>query len=173
MLDEIEPRIWRKFEVASDIRLDKLHNVIQGVMGWMNSHLHEFDADGVRYGELSSFDDYNEDMLDERKARLTDLVIRPKDRFTYDYDFGDGWHHIVELVEIREPQKNIRYPVCLEGERACPPEDCGGPWGYLDFLEAIQNPEHEEHDDLLEWAGGEFDPEFFDVNEVNGFLKHL
>ena len=80
---------------------------------------------------------------------------------------------MVELVEIRETQKNIRYPVCLEGERACPPENCGGPWGYPDFLEAIKNPEHEEHDDLLEWVGGEFDPDFFDVSEVNGFLKHL
>ena len=173
-LGEIEPRIWRKFEVPSNIRLDKLNEIIQGVMGWTNSHLHEFNADGVQYGApYPESDDYNEDMLDESKARLTDLVIRPKDRFAYEYDFGDGWNHIVELVEIREPQENVKYPVCLNGERACPPEDCGGPWSYPELLETLNDPGHEEYGELLEWIGDEFDPEAFDVKEVNDLLRHL
>ena len=173
-LDEIEPLIWRKFEVPSNIRLDKFNEIIQVVMGWTNSHLHEFDANGVRYGALyPDGNDYNEDMLDESKAKLTDLVNQPKDRFRYEYDFGDGWGHIVELLEIREPQENAKWPVCLEGERACPPEDCGGPWRYPELLEILEDPDHEEYEELLEWIGDEFDPEVFDIKETNDTLKHL
>jgi hypothetical protein len=166
-LGEIEPRIWRKFEVPSNTRLDKLNEIIQGVMGWTNSHLHEFSADGVRYGaHYPDGNDYNDGMLDESKARLTDLVSRPKERFRYEYDFGDGWGHIVKLLEIREPQENVKYPVCLEGERACPPEDCGGPWRYPELLEILKDPDHEEHEELLEWVGDEFDPEAFDIEAL-------
>lgn len=171
-LNEIEPRIWRKFEVGSIIRLDKLHDVIQDVMGWTNSHLHSFNIEEDEYGMLLPDDDaYNEGMRDERKARLTDLMGRPKDRFVYLYDFGDGWEHTIELVEIKEPQPGVKYPVCVAGRRACPPEDCGGPWGYPEFLEVISDPDHEEHEELLEWVGGEFDAEAFDVKEVNDLLR--
>jgi hypothetical protein len=171
-LNEIEPRIWRKFEVPADIRLDKLHGVIQDVMGWSDSHLHSFNADENEYSLPYPDDDaYNEGMLDERKAKLTDLVSRPKDRFVYVYDFGDNWEHTIELVEIKEPQKGVRYPICLDGQRACPPEDCGGPWGYPELLETLSNPDHEDYEEMLEWLGDKFDPEAFDVKDVNDLLK--
>ncbi len=116
-LMDIEPQIWRKFEVFSNIPLDKLHIIIQAVMGWKNAHFHGFNAGGgIRYGKLDpDSDGYNDEILDESKAKLTNLVTKPKDRFTYDYDYGDGWSHMVELLKIREPQDNAQCPVCLEG----------------------------------------------------------
>lgn len=171
-LNEIEPRIWRKFEVPANIKLDKLHEVIQEVMGWMNSHLHSFNVDGYEYSTPYPGDEaYSEGVLDERKAKLTDLVGRVKDRFVYVYDYGDNWEHTVELVEIKEPQKGVKYPVCLDGQRACPPEDCGGPWSYPELLETLNDPDHEEYEEMLEWVGDEFDPEAFDGKEVNDLLR--
>ena len=171
-LNEIEPRIWRKFEVPHNIRLDKLNDVIQDVMGWTNSHLHSFNVGEDEYSMPYPGDDaYNEGMLDERKARLTDLVVRPKDRFVYVYDYGDNWEHTVELVEVKEPKKGVKYPVCLDGQRACPPEDCGGPWSYPEFLETSQGKDATERQELIDWLGYEFDSEAFDVKEVNGLLR--
>jgi hypothetical protein len=116
-LMDVEPRIWRKFEVRSDIRLDKLHDVIQRVMGWTDSHLHSFNAGGgVEYGMLDPDDMYDDDnMQDERKAKLMHLVNKPRDRFTYVYDFGDNWEHMVELVEIKDVQQGAKYPICIVG----------------------------------------------------------
>lgn len=169
-LADIQPRIWRTFEVDSNIRLDKLNDVIQNVMGWTNSHLHSFRAGQVEYG-IPDPDGDMDDVINERKARLTDLVRNARERFAYTYDFGDDWEHVVELVEVREPQKGVKYPVCLDGRRACPPEDCGGPWGYAELLEILADPEHEDYEDRLEWIGDEFDPEAFDVKAVNDVLK--
>ena len=170
-LVDIEPRIWRRFVVPANIKLPRLHDVIQNVMGWTNSHLHAFMTEGKRYTDPYPDFDIGEDTLDETKARLTDLVLRPKDRFVYEYDFGDGWNHVVEVVSIGPPEKGLKYPLCLAGERACPPEDCGGPWNYDDFLEAIRDPDHDEHEEMLEWVGSSFDAESFDVQEVNRLLK--
>ncbi|MDH4201379.1 MAG: plasmid pRiA4b ORF-3 family protein [Phycisphaerae bacterium] len=171
-LNEIKPRIWRKLEVSASVKLDKLHEIIQEVMGWTNSHLHSFNVDGYEYSMPYPGDEaYNEGVLDERKAKLTDLVGHVKDRFVYVYDYGDNWEHTVELVEIKEPQKGVKYPVCLDGQRACPPEDCGGPWSYPELLETLNDPDHEEYEEVLEWVGDEFDPEVFDVNEVNDLLR--
>ncbi|MCE5187449.1 MAG: plasmid pRiA4b ORF-3 family protein [Planctomycetaceae bacterium] len=169
-LADVEPRVWRKFEVDAAIRLDKLHDVIQDVMGWTNTHLHSFIAGDDEYSVLDPDDDMD-DTMDERKGRLSDLVRRPRERFIYTYDYGDNWEHVVELVEIKEPQKGVKYPVCLDGRRACPPEDCGGALGYEELLEILDDPDHEEHEDRLEWLGGEFDPEAFDIKEVNDALK--
>ena len=170
-LADIAPRIWRRFAVSANIKLPRLHDVIQNVMGWDDCHLHAFMTEGERYTNPYPDFDMDEDTLDERKAKLTDLVFRPKDRFVYEYDFGDSWNHVVEVVSIGPPDQGVKYPVCLAGGRACPPEDCGGPWGYENFLEAIQDPDHEEHEELLEWAGGEFDPERFDIQNVNRLLR--
>ena len=173
-LDEIEPRIWRKFEVPSDIRLDKLHEVIQTVMGWTDSHLHSFTVGNDEYGMPDLNDEmYDDDMVDETKARLTDLVTRPKDRFNYTYDFGDNWEHIVELIEIKDPQPKVKYPVCLAGERACPPEDCGGPWSYPDFVKTVQGKNTKQRREFIEWLGYEFDPEKFDIDQVNDMLSDV
>ena len=171
-LNEIEPRIWRRFEVPSNIRLDKLHDVIQDVMGWTNSHLHSFNVGEDEYSMPYPGDDaYNEGMLDERKAKLTDLVGRTKDRFVYVYDFGDNWEHLVELVEIKEPLQGVKYPVCLEGERACPPDDSGGPWSYPEFLETLRGKNTKERRELMDWLGYEFEPKMFDVKKVNKLLR--
>ena len=173
-LDEIEPCIWRKFEVASNVRLDQFHEIIQIIMGWTNSHLHSFKVGEDEYNMPDPDNEsFNEGLLDERKAKLTDLVARPKDRFVYVYDFGDNWEHVVELIEIKEPQKGVKYPVCLDGQRACPPEDCGGPWRYPELLEILKDPDHEEYEELLEWIGEEFDSEAFDIKETNDTLRHL
>ena len=170
-LVDIEPRIWRRFVVPANIKLPSLHDVIQDVMGWTNSHLHAFEVEDCRYTDPYPDFDTGEDTLDESKAKLTDLVLRPKDRFAYEYDFGDGWNHVVEVASVSSPEKGVKYPLCLAGERACPPEDCGGPWSYDDFLEAIQDPDNDEHEEMLEWVGSSFDPESFDVQEVNRLLK--
>ena len=111
--------------------------------------------------------------MDETKARLTDLVTRPKDRFMYPYDYGDNWEHIIELVDIKEPQPDVKYPVCLAGERACPPEDCGGPWSYPDFVKTMQGKNTKQRREFIEWLGYEFDPEEFDIEEVNKVLRGI
>jgi hypothetical protein len=171
-LMDIEPRIWRKFAVRPYMRLDRLHMVIQKVMGWTNSHLHSFDAGGgVQYSYPHPGYDMDNDFEDECEAKLSDLVTRPRDRFIYEYDFGDCWQHIVELTAIEEAQENVRYPICLAGELACPPEDCGGPWGYSELLETLHGRENQEKQEMLECLGGNFNPEAFDIEVVNNRLR--
>jgi hypothetical protein len=161
---ETSPPIWRRIHV-SDCTLDKLHESIQTAMGWTNSHLHHFRIDGTYYGDPMLVGEDSMDLVyrDSTNTCLSEILLRRDERFDfeYEYDFGDSWQHEV-LFEGRltgEPGK--RYPLCLEGARACPPEDVGGVWGYADFMEAIADPENEEHEEYLEWAGGKFDPESF------------
>ena len=138
---EVSPPVWRRLLVPAAIRLDRLHGAIQIAMGWTNSHLHCFEAGGVGYGPVIEDLDHR----DERKAQLDDLVAEPGDQLTYDYDFGDGWEHeiVVEAVLVAEAYR--RYPRCLGGERRCPPEDCGGSWGYSHLLEVLADPARDEH----------------------------
>jgi hypothetical protein len=171
-----EPPIWRRFAVPADITLAKLHDAIQIVMGWYDCHLHEFRTrDGTRYRARDpGLDlDWDAGTIDERKAQLHDVIHRAKQRLFYDYDFGDGWEHGLELEKRIPPEPNVKYPVCLAGERACPPEDCGGIWGYGELIEAIRDPKHERHEELLEWLGDPFDPEAFDLEETNALLRKL
>jgi hypothetical protein len=162
---ESKPPIWRRIQVKN-CTLDKLHEHIQTAMGWTNSHLHQFEIDGERYGDPELIDDGFEDFhcVDSTVTRIGEIV--PKDgkrfQFNYEYDFGDDWQHEVLFEGCLRAQKGGRYPVCVEGERACPPEDVGGVWGYAEFLEALANPKHEQHEDFVEWAGP-FDSEQFDV----------
>jgi Plasmid pRiA4b ORF-3-like protein len=156
--------IWRRIRVR-DGTLDQLHEHIQTAMGWTNSHLHHFRIGGVLYGDPllmgENFDDM--DYRDSTTTLVSDILPRGNKPwwFEYEYDFGDGWLHEI-LLEGRTPvEPKERYPLCVEGEGACPPEDVGGIFGYADFLEAIADPDHEEHDGLLQWAGGKFDPEAF------------
>ena len=111
-------------------------------------------------------------MKDDKKTRLSEVASRTGDRFTYVYDFGDGWHEIV-IEKIQLPEAGVQYPVCLDGQRACPPEDCGGIGGHAYFLEAIRNPDHPEHDEMLAWIGGSFDPEALDLDNINRRLKRI
>ena len=140
-------------------------------MGWTDSHLHVFTSGGESYG-VPDHDDEME-IHDERRVKLNQLLTAPKQKLRYQYDFGDSWTHEVLLEKVLAPEPGATYPRCTAGKRACPPEDCGGVWGYPDFLEAIADSEHEEHDELLEWVGGEFDPEAFDLAEVNAALRRL
>jgi hypothetical protein len=169
-LKDSKPPIWRRVEVSDDSTLATLHAIIQAAMGWTDSHLHMFSIGRTSYGVPDpDYDD--EDVRDERRVKLNQLLTEPKQKLSYEYDFGDSWTHVVLLEQVREPEPGVAYPRCTAGKRACPPEDCGGVWGYADFLTAITDPEHPEHDELREWAGGEFDPEGFDLAEIDAALR--
>lgn len=167
-LKHIEPPIWRRVLVDSKTSLAELHLVLQDVMGWTNSHLHAFHVGERQIGDLKQ-DDGRLGFEDERKVRLGE-VARVGRAFLYEYDFGDGWEHQVTVEAVMEPDGRLQYPLVVAGARACPPEDVGGPGGYERLLEVLANPQHEEHDDLLTWSGGAFDPEGYDRNVVNHLL---
>lgn len=164
-LEGVKGPIWRTVQVPGDVTLRQLHEILQVTMGWQNSHLHEFRVDGVSYGEPSAEVDL--ESQDDRRFRLSRVASKTRARFAYLYDFGDGWEHDVVVEKLLPPEPRVRYPLCLAGRGACPPEDVGGPWGYDEFLTAIRDPDHEQHDELLEWVGRPFDPEGFDVRAVN------
>lgn len=165
-----KPPIWRRLIVKANIRLDQLHSVLQVAMGWSNYHLHQYRVGDYYIGIPDP--DYDMDLTDERKVYLQDIISNPKDNFVYEYDFGDGWEHKIVLEKIL-PLDFSESPVVIKGKGACPPEDCGGIWGYSDFLDAIQDPKHDEHESMLEWIGGEFDPDAFDMSFINTQLNNL
>lgn len=164
-LHGIDPLIWRRFLVPGDITLQRLHDVLQAVMGWTDSHLHQFESKGVLYGVPDH--ELGVNRVSESKTTVDQLLRRPKDRLTYDYDFGDSWEHDVVLEAILPPESDVALPFIEAGERACPPEDVGGIPGYADFLEILADPQHPAHQDTLEWVGGSFNPQYFDVGEAN------
>jgi hypothetical protein len=167
-LKDVQPPVWRRVQVK-DSSLAELHDIIQICMGWYNSHLHAFEIGGVQYGEPDP--DGMMEYRDERKCKLSQVVDQGIKTFIYTYDFGDNWDHAIQLEKTLPPEPGVRYPRCVAGARACPPEDCGGAWGYGSFLEAIRNPKHAEHEEMLEWIGGEFDPEKFDLEAMNLELR--
>ncbi len=166
-----KPPIWRRIQVPSDIRLGKLHQVLQIAMGWTDSHLHQFITAEGYYGTPDP--DFGMDVRSERTVPLNRVLQAPKDKIIYEYDFGDSWEHEVLLEKVLEPDPAVRYPICLTGKRACPPEDCGGIWGYAELLETLASPDHPEHESILEWVGEDFDPEAFDPAEVNSRLARI
>jgi hypothetical protein len=168
-LKAIRPPIWRRVQVPATIQLAGLHTVIQTVFGWTDSHLHQFLIDDTSYGQP---DDFDCDVVDESGVTLGETVGRSK-RFSYVYDFGDDWEHEIVVEKIMVGDSANERPLCLGGKRHRPPEDCGGPWGYRQFLQAIRDPGHEEHAAMLEWVGSGFDPEAFDLAAVNRALAAL
>ncbi len=168
----IKPPIWRRVQVK-DCTLLKLHQIIQASMGWGNFHLWLFDIGGEEYGDDAIDGGGDMDLASARKAKLGDFVAESVKKFRYVYDFGDSWEHLLQVEKVLEADAKVKYPRCVDGSRACPPEDCGGAWGYGDFLNAIQNPSHESHEEMLEWIGGEFDPEKFDLAAVNKELARM
>ena len=162
-LDDVKPAVLRRIEVPLTIRLDRLHLAIQAAMGWTNSHLYEIRAGDVGWGEPDP--DGGDGPLDARKARLIDAVEDTK-ALTYLYDFGDGWEHTIKIERLIEPEPGVVYPRLIEATGCCPPEDVGGPWGYAEFLEAINDPKHERHAELTEWIGDEFDPKVVDADRL-------
>lgn len=170
---ESKPQIWRRIQVK-DSTLDKFHERIQTAMGWTNSHLHQFKIDGERHGDPELLDDGFEDFdcVDSTVTKISEIVPKDGKRFCflYEYDFGDGWEHEVLFEGCLSAEKGGRYPQCIEGERNCPPEDVGGVRGYAEFLEAIADPKHEQHDDFVEWAG-DFDSEEFDPGKTTKVMR--
>ncbi len=173
-LNESDPPIWRRFQVP-DSTLGELHEVLQVVMGWEDRHLHQFIVRGEYYGRPDPEDkEWDLEMEDEEKILISKIAkTARKVRLIYEYDFGDSWQHEILLEKTLEPEPNVAYPRCIKGARACPPEDVGGIWGYGDFLVAISDSNHESHAEMVEWVGGEFDPDKFSVDEVNTELKGL
>jgi hypothetical protein len=168
-LRDSKPPIWRRVEVPDTVTLAQMHQIIQAAMGWYDAHLHQFTVGRVHYG-VPDPDDF-EEVRDERRVKLNQILTEPKQKLVYEYDFGDGWEHVVLLEKVVAPEPGESYPRCTAGKRACPPEDVGGVWGYESFLEAIRDAEHPEHEQMLEWVGGEFDPELFDLAAANAALR--
>jgi hypothetical protein len=169
----VKPNVWRRIQIR-DCFLADLHWHIQGAFGWTNSHLHDFDIGSDRYGIPSMLD--MEDMpecKDSTKTLLSDLLPKDGRRFVfrYTYDLGDNWEHEVLFEGVVEVPKRTRLPMCIEGERACPPEDCGGEGGYEHLLHVLGDPTHEEHRDMVEWVGGRFDPERFDAKMATAIMR--
>ena len=165
-----DPPVWRRLLVPAAMRLDRLHQVIQAVMGWDDYHLHVFSDGRTQYGrpnpELA--------FRDERTATLGELLPREGGRARYTYDFGDDWEHEIVVEKLLAAEPGVPYPLCVAGGGACPPEDCGGTWGYEHLREVLADPTSDEHDDMLAWLGldkaADFDPYRFDVNQANRAL---
>ena len=170
-LKNLKPPIWRRIQTR-DCTLDKLHEHIQTSMGWTNSHLHHFQINKKLYGDpwLMEEDFDGQRYENSRILRLSNVVPKSGARFDfeYEYDFGDSWLHEVLFEGCLRADPGRRYPLCVEGERACPPEDVGGTSGYKRFVRAIANPDHREHEENLTWVGGAFDPEVFDPETATG-----
>jgi len=172
---DIGPPVWRELRLRGDTTLDKLHEVLQVAMGWTDSHLYLFHAGGEKYGEP---DPEWEKVRDSARTTLEDIVRETGRSFVYEYDLGDSWMHEVtvsgpvEAAGRREAAGDER-PRCTGGARACPPEDCGGPYRYQVLLKAISDSRHEEHDELLAWIGDDFDPEAFDARSVDAALEQM
>lgn len=175
-LQDIRPPIWRRIRVPGNYTLFELHMIVQDVMEWEDYHLHAFQIKGVTYMDPEQIDDL-EGAEDETVVTLDALGLREKQKFSYTYDFGDDWRHTVtveKIIPAIDADEDERYSIhCLAGRRACPPEDCGGPWGYSELLELLQRSEEELDDEdieRLEWLGDSFDPEAFDLQEINDIL---
>lgn len=172
-LKDIRLPIWRRIQVK-DCTLDKLHEHIQTSMGWTNSHLHHFKIGALRYGDPMLMEENFVEMgyEDSTSARLSKILPNTGEpfRFEYEYDFGDSWHHDVLFERCVQAEPGGRYPVCIEGKRACPPEDVGGTGGYEEYLEAMADPEHERHGEFMGWRGP-FDPEAFDPATMTKMMK--
>src|SRR5436309_10032920 len=158
VLQDIDPPIWRRIQVSEDTTLGQLHRTLQIVMGWEDYHLHEFRVGRRIYSVPDPDDDmYERKVIDERRERLRDVVARVGTQFVYAYDFGDDWRHDLLLEAILLPEPDQQFPRCIAGERRGPPEDVGGTSGYQEYLEAMADPEHEEHESMTQWRG-RFDP---------------
>jgi hypothetical protein len=166
---DIQPRIWRRLIVADTTPLPLLHRIVQVAFGWQDYHLHEFKVGPVRFGIPD--EDFPPPHLDEGRVKLYQIAYEPGDRFLYTYDFGDSWQHEALLEDLRAAEEAPR-PRCTDGQRASPPEDCGGVGGYERLLSARRDPNDAEHDELRQWAGC-WDPEHLDLQVINGRLARL
>jgi hypothetical protein len=169
------PPIWRRLLVPADLTLAQLHDVLQAAMGWQDCHMHEFSAGQRRVGKPNP-----EDRLmgmppveNERTVRLSSVLGRVGTKAIYTYDMGDSWEHGIVLEKCLPIDPGTAYPICTGGERACPPEDCGGIGGFYDLLDALGDPTHDQHDELQDWVGDDYDPDAFSIEDVNQMLTPL
>jgi hypothetical protein len=168
-LQGAKPPIWRRLLIADSVSLPMLHQTIQIAMGWTDSHLHQFVVDGECYGAPDpDFGDM--EMLDERRYKLSQIMKVEKDSIIYEYDFGDSWQHKITLEKILPFDREAVLPKCIKAKGACPPEDVGGIFGYSEFLDALSDPSHPEHEEYMEWVGGELDPQSCDIEDINALL---
>jgi hypothetical protein len=166
--------IWRRVLVNSDILLSDFHRVIQVSMGWEDCHLHQF-IKGDKYYAVDMDDAFlpfdPERNINYEGMKISELLKTEKEKIEYEYDFGDGWEHEIVLEKVLPDDPSYKNPVCTDGQMSCPPEDCGGVWGYSNLLEILNNPEHKEFENYRDWFGSEFDPRNFDINKINRKLK--
>jgi Plasmid pRiA4b ORF-3-like protein len=167
----IKPLIWRRVVVPETITLAKLHQVIQAVMGWTNSHLHEFEIAQERYGIPNPTDPFGPPVVSETRARLGKSLGGMKS-LRYVYDFGDNWEHKIKVEKVLPPAA-CPVPIYIGGANACPPDDIGGPYSYPDFVDAITNPSHPEHQAMLDWHGGPFDPAAINPDAIDRRLQQI
>ncbi len=169
-LKNTEPAIWRQILVDKSTTFSQLHEIIQTVMGWDSCHLYEFEIKGNRLGEPYEDDlMWGEKIVDASSISLGSL-ISAKLKFIYRYDFGDNWEHAIQVEKFLPKDENVKYPVCIDGALNCPPDDCGGVWGFYDLLKILKDKKHPEHKVMLEWMGGKYNPDFFDKELVNRSL---
>ncbi len=163
-----KPPIWRRVQVRESMHLGDLHRVIQIAMGWEDCHLHLFQAGDRRFSLFSDGEDAPAEEEDSRTVSLRALgLVRKGRKFTYIYDFGDDWLHQIEVEATQPADPDVFYPVCVTGRKACPPEDCGGVWGYYNLLATVKDTKHPQHVELREWLEASFDPDLFDLASVN------
>lgn len=172
-----EPPVWRRLQVPGNAKLDWLHAVLQVAIGWTNSHLHAFQVGEDRYSDTRvHFAEFEGDpeILEERKFALREIAPSEQDAFNYEYDFGDSWEHEITVEKILLlDAAAAKTAHCLDGARACPPEDCGGIWGYANLLKILKNRKHPEHKSMKEWISRPFDAAAFDVAKTNFWLRKL
>lgn len=171
ILKDSEPSIWRRVKIASSIDLLELHGIIQAAMGWKDCHMHQFVSGGRHFGDEDPDFDYK--MTDERTVRVDELLKKEKGSITYEYDFDDSWEHMIRLEKILPGDDTPNLPVCVEGERACPPEEIGGVWGYEDMLDSLKNTRDRDHKKAMAIFGKDYDPDRLDIEEINARLAGL
>ncbi len=171
-LEGMKPEIWRRFVVRDDISLSDLHETIQTVMGWTNTHLYSFFIKKTEYTDEETVEELGRGKV-AGSVSVHSLKLKKGNTFKYVYDFGDDWDHKLKVESVLHPEPGITYPMCLDGARSCPPEDCGGPCGYENLLNILFDPNHEEYESMKEWAGPYFDPEEFDLALTNDLLREV
>ena len=171
-LKNSKPAIWRRVLVPPDILLPDLHEIIQTVMDWGDWHLHQFAKGRSLYSVQDEEDSFmGFETVGYSKIKLSDLLKKEKEKIQYEYDFGDGWEHVITLEKIIDRKEDQDIPICTAGKNSTPPEDTGGIWRYRAFLEIRKNPDHEEYEEYLDLYGDDFDPEYFDIDEINDSLQ--
>lgn len=172
---DTRPPIWRRLLVPSGFTLEDLHSVVQAAMGWDDSHMHEFRIGQKRFGKSHPSDRLMglDPVGNERTTHLFMVLGKIRAKVKYVYDFGDSWEHAIVVEKVLPPEPGVAYPLCVGGKLHGPPEDCGGIPGYYNLLEALHDPKHQDHEELLAWVGGEFNPEAFSVEEINRRLAPI